>query len=129
MKNGLPAASLATRPTRSAFSAARAVPGRHDDRGYSLDLSRRIQSVRSSDWKLIRYPGAQEDYFELYDLTADPGEKHDLAADEPERLAEYTALLDAWSGADAAGETEQLDPALRERLHELGYVDEAATQP
>lgn len=105
-----------------AFSAARAVAARHGDRGYVLDRSRRIQSVRSQNWKLIRYPGAQDDYLELYDLKADPGEKHDLAAHAPRRLAEYTALLEAWSATDAAGDDTQ-DPVLRDQLRELGYVE------
>jgi len=105
-----------------AFSAARAVENRHRDRGYILDRGRRIQSVRSRDWKLIRYPGARDDYLELYDLKADPGEKHNLAAHAPRRLAEYTALLEAWSTGDAAGAGTQ-DPVLRDQLRELGYVE------
>ncbi len=33
---------------------------------------------------------------ELYDLTADPKEEHDLAAAQPERVAGLTKQLDAW---------------------------------
>jgi arylsulfatase A-like enzyme len=113
---------------RPIFSAARAVSARHGDRGYALDPGRRIQTVRSTGWKLIRYPGTRGDYLELYALNADPGERHDVALREPARLAEYRALLDAWSAQDAAGEV-HVDSALHERLRELGYVDEPAARP
>ena len=61
-------------PTRPTFSSAEALDPRHADRRYRLDNDRRIQSVRAGDWKLIRYPGAERDYVELYDLRTDRGE-------------------------------------------------------
>ena len=43
----------------------------------------------------------EDDVWELYDLTADPSECHDLAAEQPERLA---ALVERWwAEADAYG--------------------------
>ena len=73
--------------TRFVFSSARAVSHRHGDRGYALDLDRRIQTIRSQRWKCIRYPrdpATAGDYYELYDLEADPGEQQDAAARPPE---------------------------------------------
>jgi arylsulfatase A-like enzyme len=34
--------------------------------------------------------------YELYDLAKDPGEKHDLAAEHPQRVQRMAATLDAW---------------------------------
>lgn len=51
-------------------------------------------AVRSGDWKLIEwYEGPRR---ELYRLSSDLGEEHDLAAEEPAKVAELAAMLDAW---------------------------------
>jgi len=51
------------------------------------------RAVRDGDWKLV----LQEDGEPmLFDLAADPGESHDLAVDEPERLAALVGKLEAW---------------------------------
>jgi len=44
-----------------------------------------FQAVRSGDWKLVGK--------ELYNLKDDPGEKNNLAAKEPARVAELTKLF------------------------------------
>lgn len=69
----------------------------------AIDLARPAASLRwrwiiEGDWKLIvpapqNEPGGQP---ELYRLTADPSEKQDLAAREPQRVAQLRAQLDAW---------------------------------
>ncbi len=60
-------------------------------------LQRPSTSVRSGDWKLIRFyceePG-QTDRLELYNLREDIGETSDLAASRPGRVAELNALID-----------------------------------
>ncbi len=56
-------------------------------------------SVRSGDWKLIRWfdpqPGDPARY-ELYNLRDDPGESKNLAASEPERVKQFDALIDGF---------------------------------
>jgi arylsulfatase A-like enzyme len=51
-------------------------------------------AVRAGDWKLIHY--LEDDRVELYDLKNDLGEKNDLTAAEPQRVAVLRAQLDAW---------------------------------
>ena len=51
-------------------------------------------AVRVGKWKLVRkYPGD----WELYDMEADRTEMNDLAAREPERVREMSALYAAWA--------------------------------
>ncbi len=53
------------------------------------------QAVRSGNWKIVRHGVDKGDPpFELYDLSSDIGEQHDVAAEHPEivhRLAAYAA--------------------------------------
>lgn len=53
-------------------------------------------AVRSGDWKLVLAHGGSRRP-ELYDLAADLGEQKDLAAANPERVAELQALYDVWN--------------------------------
>jgi arylsulfatase A len=50
--------------------------------------------VRSGDWKLIRL--YEFDREELYNLRQDPGEEHDLAALESQKLRRLSGTLDNW---------------------------------
>jgi uncharacterized sulfatase len=69
----------------------------------AVDLSKPVSSLRwrwviSGNWKLMtpdahNEPGAKP---QLYDLQADPTEEKDLAASEPQRVAELTQKLDQW---------------------------------
>jgi arylsulfatase A-like enzyme len=55
-------------------------------------------SVRQGDWKLIRFycdNSDQTDRYELYNLADDPGERHNLAAAQPERVKQLAARI-AW---------------------------------
>jgi arylsulfatase A-like enzyme len=61
--------------------------------GYFMDVQR---MVRGDRWKLIRYPKIPRD--QLFDLVADPLERHDLSQD-PRHAAELATLrgeLEAW---------------------------------
>ncbi|MBL9186349.1 MAG: sulfatase-like hydrolase/transferase [Opitutaceae bacterium] len=55
-------------------------------------------ALRAGSWKLLRDRGP----WQLYDLAADIGEKSDLAAREPARVAELTALWEKWNAANVA---------------------------
>jgi uncharacterized sulfatase len=65
------------------------------------------QSVRSGDWKLIRAdqpdkpPGTGQAKW-LFNMAADPTERHNLAATMPEKVAELEALLAAHNAEQAA---------------------------
>jgi arylsulfatase A-like enzyme len=49
------------------------------------------QALRQENWKLFR--DARKDVTELYDLQADPGEKRNLAASEPARVARMARAM------------------------------------
>lgn len=52
------------------------------------------QAVTQGDWKLVRFKKAgQSERLELYNLRSDLGETTDLAAQQPQRVAELTRLL------------------------------------
>ena len=80
--------------------------------------------IRTARWKYLR-TGEQSE--ELYDLGEDPGETANRIANESEARDELSQTLEReLSRLEAAalepgGETRD-DPAMRERLRELGYV-------
>lgn len=53
----------------------------------------RQRAVRHGDWKLVKW---DEKPFQLYDLSEDLDETHDLAAAQPAKTAELQSLLDQW---------------------------------
>lgn len=69
---------------------------------YSVAPGFRARILRRGDWKLILFPGtdAKPEKAELYNIAADPGETADLAASEPEKLADMKANLEAAARAD-----------------------------
>ncbi len=48
-------------------------------------------AVRVGDWKLVTF--YEDERVELYDLSGDPGELHDRAREQPEKVAELRARL------------------------------------
>jgi arylsulfatase A-like enzyme len=50
------------------------------------------RAVRSGRWKLLQ----DGPNFYLFDVSADPGERHDLTAERPELVGKLSAALDAW---------------------------------
>ena len=52
------------------------------------------RAVRDGPWKLVsKHPGG----WELYDITADRAEQHDIAAKFPDRVKAMAAAYDAWA--------------------------------
>lgn len=51
------------------------------------------EAMRAGSWKFIDKPDGTRF---LFDLSTDPSESNDLAADHPERCAEFQRQLDAW---------------------------------
>jgi arylsulfatase A-like enzyme len=92
-------------------------------------------SVRMGDRKLIRYRRDGREHLELYDLAADPSERRNLAAEEPEELERLRKLLDRheqgtreWRrrlarGGAADAHALPLDPDREEMLRSLGYIE------
>ena len=69
--------------------------------------------VRTSRWKLLWY--LRRDRFELYDLRADPGERRNVAAENPDVVAALAKLL--------------LDETERARPHGSGLPESGAPTP
>ena len=55
------------------------------------------RAIRQGDWKALHLPAPYgPGAWQLYDLSADPGEINDLAASRPEKLAELLGLWDRY---------------------------------
>jgi len=100
-----------------------------DQTVYFADLAGKLHSVRRGRWKLIVTEEADGEKVELYDIAYDPGEKVNLAAEQPERAQAMAALYDRWLQT-AAVEGRRLDAiefrydeALESALRSLGYVE------
>ena len=80
-----------------------------------------LRSVETDRYHFIEAPKP-----ELYDLSADPSELHNLFAEKPAVAGELRARLKSLIVRDTAGqelaEKTGLDPALMERLKSLGYA-------
>jgi arylsulfatase A-like enzyme len=94
-------------------------------------LRQSIWALRSGSWKLVTNTETQTS--ELFQLDDDPEESTDISAAHPDVVARLSRQLDDERvrlqdlGLVAAGnggdEVQVLDPAERERLEALGYVD------
>ena len=78
--------------------------------------------IRVNRWKYI--VGPREYRSELYDLDADPRERTNLAPDEPARVDELAARIEAFRAARTARpETPMLTEDEQRALEALGYAE------
>lgn len=87
-----------------------------------------IEGMRRGKWKLIRSGDP-----ELFDLDADPAEKHSVDATESSVASDLSAVLDQavmrWTakGTPAQATAAPLDPGALSRLASLGYIGGSVT--
>ena len=99
--------------------------------------SSRIRTVVQDNWKLVHnpdalspicIPDAPPNHYpigreELYDLARDPGEKENLAARQPAKVAELTQLIERrFAGLKNRANQQKIPEKLQEELKSLGYV-------
>ena len=89
--------------------------------------------VRTENWKLILIPNPKGDLYELYDLESDPGETTNLYEKLPGEVGKLLPMLEEWLARDPDRDSdrsaeeeralEALDPAARQQLEALGYIN------
>jgi arylsulfatase A-like enzyme len=104
-------------------SSGRAVDYRKEGKRIPLDGERRLHSVRNSRWKLINYPGLDREYFSLFDLENDPGERIDLFDADRREVRELYAEMNRWNPnrVERTPKT-SVAPEVEDRLRSLGYL-------
>lgn len=80
-----------------------------------------LLALRTPAWKLVYAPRLER--YEFYDITRDPGEQHNRFATTPEAPALAAQLAAVAAGLPPPPPAEDADPALREKLRRLGYID------
>jgi tetratricopeptide (TPR) repeat protein len=80
-----------------------------------------LAAIRDGQFKFILAPRR-----ELYDLTKDPKEEHNIAAEDPVRADAFErgvrALVSEMTRSDAASKPQAVTPEVEQRLRALGYV-------
>jgi len=105
------------RPSGQRWRFERVAPGFDFSR-----FDRRLRALVIGRWKVIVPEGGTP---ELYDVVADPGELHDVAAEHPDVVDRMATWLERWSQGDrhVTGEgAPRVDPETKKALEALGYV-------
>ena len=125
-------------PTIVAMAGGGAVPGIHghdlrpvlhgevslEEPAYTEIVGHQY-AVRTREWKFVAGPGQER---ELYALTRDPAEHHNLAPIHPRQVAAMEHVLERMvasaikAGERFTGARAPVDPATRRRLEALGYL-------
>lgn len=111
---------------RFVFSSSGTEPGPFPNQDYALDTTRPTFSIQDRRWKLVVYPGLQEDYLELFDLGEDPSETRNVIDDHAvvrERLYSGLAANLEATGAPGGNSDPELSAEQQEALRALGYLD------
>jgi len=66
-------------------------------------------ALRHNEWKLLEF--YEDGRLELYHLDTDPGERRNLAAEQPEVVMELHGLMRKWRDEVAAPVPSELNPA------------------
>jgi arylsulfatase A-like enzyme len=91
------------------------------DRGTLLGVrSGRTEGEEGRPFKYLRDLDAGRE--QLFDLEADPGEVHDIAAEQPGLVAQAHDLV-GQEAQQAISRTTEVDPATRNALKALGYLE------
>ena len=119
-------AGRTTPAPRPAFSLARGEPDWAHDLDARIVQNGLVASIRLPPLKLIQYPTASGHFFELFDLSKDPAEKHNLATERPELTQRLHSEIESWLQATRRGGTRHtesgLSPEAEEALRALGYL-------
>ena len=123
--DGLDGSSLMTALRGEPLPTGRTVYAEVD--GSTIEKTGSVTALRTRRHKLVSSTLGGGRVIALYDLEADPGEQSDVAEQHPETVRRLTERLDARRPFDASAEAGAVpdfsaDPALRERLRELGYI-------
>ncbi|HEV8579957.1 MAG TPA: sulfatase [Thermoanaerobaculia bacterium] len=96
-----------------------------------------VRTVIQDNWKLVHnpdgfapvcIPDAPPDHYpigreELYDLSRDPGETVNLAADQPAKIGELAKVIrQRFTGLRNRTHRQEMSDELKKKLNELGYV-------
>ncbi|MCH7720679.1 MAG: sulfatase [Planctomycetes bacterium] len=107
----------------------RYILSRLSDRQLRFDVAM-TYAITGGGWKYVHATGGEE---LLFDLSSDPHELRDVAADHPDVVREFCARLQdqvtrqlSRSAVLGSGAVVPLEPARRRELEKLGYVGAAA---
>lgn len=92
---------------------------------YNNQGGRPSGGMRDGKWMMVEY--YDESKSELYDLESDPGERHDLAAQQSPRVANMHAALRTWRRSVGAQENSP-NPGYDETKYRELYLDEDASR-